>query len=141
MNNRPVEQALGILVPTHAADLPQELLSLSLSLVAQSRSLSSSLKPEEEIARPYACAEIACRRYVKRRLLAIHFYLMELLLTSIDELQINSLSRSPSVTRPPAMPAARIQEALYMVGQVSLGQFDRVETLSKRTCCWFAISS
>lgn len=63
MNNRPVEQALGILVPTHAADLPQELLSLSLSLVAQSRSLSSSLKPEEEIARPYACAEIACRRY------------------------------------------------------------------------------
>jgi len=62
MNNRPVEQALGILVPTHAADLPQELLSLSLSLVAQSRSLSSSLKPEEEIARPYACAEIACKR-------------------------------------------------------------------------------
>ncbi|KAJ5227500.1 uncharacterized protein N7469_007506 [Penicillium citrinum] len=65
MNNRPVEQALGILVPTHAADLPQELLSLSLSLVAQSRSLSSSLKPEEEIARPYACAEIACRRLTR----------------------------------------------------------------------------
>jgi origin recognition complex subunit 6 len=63
MNNRPVEQALGILVPTHAADLPQELLSLALNLVAQSRSFSSSLKPEEEIARPFACAEIACRRY------------------------------------------------------------------------------
>ncbi|KAJ5584906.1 Origin recognition complex subunit 6 [Penicillium hispanicum] len=62
MNNRPVEQALGILVPTHANDLPQELLSLALSLVAQSRSFSTSLKPEEEIARPYACAEIACRR-------------------------------------------------------------------------------
>ncbi|KAJ6129167.1 Origin recognition complex subunit 6 [Penicillium capsulatum] len=62
MNNRPVEQALGNLVPTHANDLPQELLSLALSLVAQSRSFSSSLKPEEEIARPYACAEIACRR-------------------------------------------------------------------------------
>lgn len=63
MNNRPVEQALGNLVPTHANDLPQELLGLALNLVAQSRSFSSSLKPEEEIARPYACAEIACRRY------------------------------------------------------------------------------
>lgn len=63
MNNRPVEQALGNLLPTHANDLPQELLSLAMSLVAQSRSFSSSLKPEEEVARPYACAEIACRRY------------------------------------------------------------------------------
>ncbi|THC98673.1 hypothetical protein EYZ11_001876 [Aspergillus tanneri] len=58
----PVEQALGTLLPTHVNDLPPELLSLALSLVAQSRSFSSSLKPEEEIARPYACAEIACRR-------------------------------------------------------------------------------
>ncbi|CEJ58064.1 hypothetical protein PMG11_06735 [Penicillium brasilianum] len=62
MNNRPVEQALGTLVPTHAGDLPQELLSLALNLVAQSRAFSASLKPEEEIARPYACAEIACKR-------------------------------------------------------------------------------
>ncbi|KAF7154959.1 hypothetical protein CNMCM5623_003217 [Aspergillus felis] len=62
MNNRPVEQALSLLVPTHANDLPPELVSLALSLVAQSRSFAASLKPEEEIARPYACAEIACRR-------------------------------------------------------------------------------
>ncbi|KAE8356328.1 origin recognition complex, subunit 6 [Aspergillus coremiiformis] len=65
MNNRPVEQALGTLLPTHASDLPQELLSLALSLVAQSRSFSTSLRPEEEIARPYACAEIACRRLTR----------------------------------------------------------------------------
>ncbi|KAE8377025.1 origin recognition complex, subunit 6 [Aspergillus bertholletiae] len=65
MNNRPVEQALGTLLPTHADDLPQELLSLALSLVAQSRSFSTSLRPEEEIARPYACAEIACRRLTR----------------------------------------------------------------------------
>ncbi|PYI11501.1 hypothetical protein BO78DRAFT_333755 [Aspergillus sclerotiicarbonarius CBS 121057] len=65
MNNRPVEQALGTLLPTHAQDLPPELLSLALSLVAQSRSFSSSLKPEEEIARPYACAEIACKRLTR----------------------------------------------------------------------------
>ncbi|RMJ22373.1 hypothetical protein PHISP_06757 [Aspergillus sp. HF37] len=62
MNNRPVEQALAKLLPTHANELPEELLSLSLSLVAQSRSFSTSLRPEEEIARPYACAELACKR-------------------------------------------------------------------------------
>ncbi|GKZ24071.1 hypothetical protein AbraIFM66951_008884 [Aspergillus brasiliensis] len=65
MNNRPVEQALATLLPTHTQDLPQELLSLAISLVAQSRSFSSSLKPEEEIARPYACAEIACKRLTR----------------------------------------------------------------------------
>ncbi|KOS41943.1 hypothetical protein ACN38_g7164 [Penicillium nordicum] len=65
MNNRPVEQALSTLVPTHANDLPQELLSYAMSLVAQSRSFSSSLKPEEEIARPYACSEIACKRLTR----------------------------------------------------------------------------
>ncbi|RAH50314.1 uncharacterized protein BO95DRAFT_470501 [Aspergillus brunneoviolaceus CBS 621.78] len=65
MNNRPVEQALATLLPTHAQDLPPDLLSLAVSLIAQSRSLSSSLKPEEEIARPYACAEIACRRLTR----------------------------------------------------------------------------
>ncbi|KAJ5239111.1 Origin recognition complex subunit 6 [Penicillium chermesinum] len=65
MNNRQVEQAIGNLLPTHANDIPQELLSLATSLVAQSRSFSASLKPEEEIARPYACAEIACRRLTR----------------------------------------------------------------------------
>ncbi|KAG2416745.1 hypothetical protein HFD88_007961 [Aspergillus terreus] len=65
MNNRPVEQALATLLPTHANDLPPDLVSLSLSLVAQSRSFSASLKPEEEIARPYACAEIACKRLTR----------------------------------------------------------------------------
>ncbi|PYH96599.1 hypothetical protein BO71DRAFT_348685 [Aspergillus ellipticus CBS 707.79] len=65
MNNRPVEQALATLLPTHAQDLPPELVSLAMSLVAQSRSFSSSLKPEEEIARPHACAEIACKRLTR----------------------------------------------------------------------------
>ncbi|KAL3479310.1 origin recognition complex, subunit 6 [Aspergillus californicus] len=62
MNNRPVDQALATLLPTHAHDIPQELRSLALSFVAQSRSFSSSLKPDEDIARPYACAELACKR-------------------------------------------------------------------------------
>lgn len=68
MNNRPVEQALATLLPSYANELPLELLSLAQSLVAQSRSYSASLKPEEEIARPYACAEIACKRSVGNQL-------------------------------------------------------------------------
>ncbi|KAL4863981.1 hypothetical protein BDV12DRAFT_176815 [Aspergillus spectabilis] len=65
MNNRPVEQALATLLPTHANDIPQELRSLALSFVAQSRSFSASLKPDEEIARPFACAELACRKLAR----------------------------------------------------------------------------
>ncbi|KAL4996087.1 origin recognition complex, subunit 6 [Aspergillus recurvatus] len=65
MNNRPVDQALATLLPTHAQDIPQELRSLALSFVAQSRSSSSSLKPDEEIARPFACAELACKRLAR----------------------------------------------------------------------------
>ncbi|KAL5048704.1 hypothetical protein BDW71DRAFT_177311 [Aspergillus fruticulosus] len=65
MNNRPVDQALTTLLPTHAQDIPQELRSLALSFVAQSRSSSSSLKPDEEIARPFACAELACKRLAR----------------------------------------------------------------------------
>lgn len=64
MTTRPVEQALSMLLPTHATELPPELLNLAQSLVAQSRSYATSLKPEEEIARPYACAEMACKRFV-----------------------------------------------------------------------------
>ncbi|EEA28780.1 hypothetical protein TMatcc_002869 [Talaromyces marneffei ATCC 18224] len=66
MNNlRPVERALATLLPTHENEMPPELLSLAQSFFAQSRSYSSSLKPEEEIARPHACAEIACRRLAR----------------------------------------------------------------------------
>ncbi|KAN0084857.1 Origin recognition complex, subunit 6 [Elaphomyces granulatus] len=65
MSTRPVEQALSMLLPTHATELPPELLNLAQSLVAQSRSYATSLKPEEEIARPYACAEMACKRLTR----------------------------------------------------------------------------
>ncbi|KAL9109551.1 MAG: hypothetical protein Q9227_005887 [Pyrenula ochraceoflavens] len=57
-----IEQSLNVLLPTLNSDLPQELIDLSTSLLAQSHSRASTLKPEEEIARPYACAEIACKR-------------------------------------------------------------------------------
>jgi len=60
--NRPTEQALLSLLPTHNSILPQPLIELASSLLAQSRHRATILKAEEEIARPYACAHIACDR-------------------------------------------------------------------------------
>ncbi|KAK0640328.1 hypothetical protein DIS24_g9480 [Lasiodiplodia hormozganensis] len=64
--SKPVEQALVGLVPAHNGPLPSELLSVAVSLLAQSRSKASSLRPEEEIARTYACAHLACERLKQR---------------------------------------------------------------------------
>ncbi|KAF3490849.1 uncharacterized protein GIQ15_00366 [Arthroderma uncinatum] len=62
MSHRSIEQALAGLLPALAEELPRELVNLASSLLTQSRSSGASLKPEMEIARPYACAEIACKR-------------------------------------------------------------------------------
>ncbi|KAF2764271.1 hypothetical protein EJ03DRAFT_331999 [Teratosphaeria nubilosa] len=61
----PVELCLSSLLPT-LSPLPAELIQFSNSLLAQSRARASSLKPEEEIARTYACCHIACERLGKR---------------------------------------------------------------------------
>lgn len=82
----PIQQALVTLVPT-LNTLPQELIDLSTSLLAQSRNKASSLKAEEEIGRTYACAHIAVER-LKHRL-------------DIDKI----------VARPPVAP--RIYKKLY----------------------------
>ncbi|KAG5928672.1 hypothetical protein E4U42_000204 [Claviceps africana] len=60
--SRQVEQALLSLMPTHGSDLPPSLVELAGSLLAQSRHRASTLKADEEIARHYACANIACER-------------------------------------------------------------------------------
>ncbi|EGZ70174.1 hypothetical protein NEUTE2DRAFT_130196 [Neurospora tetrasperma FGSC 2509] len=60
--NRSIEQALLSLLPTHNTTLPQPLVDLASSLLAQSRHRASTLKAEEEIARTYACAHLACDR-------------------------------------------------------------------------------
>lgn len=57
-----IQQSLSALLPTHAQRLPAPLTHLSESLLAQSRQRASHLKPEEEIARAFACCEIACKR-------------------------------------------------------------------------------
>ncbi|KAF1989307.1 hypothetical protein K402DRAFT_390891 [Aulographum hederae CBS 113979] len=60
--NKSIEQSLHTLLPSYSSSLPPELLNLATSLLAQSRSKASTLKSEEEIARPYACAHLACER-------------------------------------------------------------------------------
>ncbi|KAF7507758.1 hypothetical protein GJ744_010059 [Endocarpon pusillum] len=68
-----IEQSLSLLLPSLSDQLPNELIALSNSLLAQSRNKASNLKPEEEIARPYACCEIACKRLgSKLKLPALH---------------------------------------------------------------------
>ena len=61
----PVELALASLLPT-ISFLPPELIALSTSLLAQSRSKASHLRADEEIGRTYACAHIACERLKNR---------------------------------------------------------------------------
>lgn len=60
--DRSITQSLTGLIPTLNGPLPPSLIELAISLLAQSRSRASSLKGEEEIARSYACANIACER-------------------------------------------------------------------------------
>ncbi|KAK5166205.1 uncharacterized protein LTR77_008466 [Saxophila tyrrhenica] len=57
----PIDLSLSSLVPT-LSPIPDELTNLASSLLAQSRSKASALKPEEEIGRTYACCHIACQR-------------------------------------------------------------------------------
>jgi hypothetical protein len=68
MSRASVEQALTGLIPALNGPLPPELLELALSLLARSRSVANSLKSDEEIARPYACAQLACERQDKKRI-------------------------------------------------------------------------
>ena len=62
MASSDLHSALQTLLPTLNSSFPPDLLSLSSSLLAQSRIRASKLKADEEIARPFACAEIACKR-------------------------------------------------------------------------------
>ena len=62
--SRAVDQDLINLLPSFSGPLPVKLRNLAASLIAQSKSKASSLKPEEEIARGYACAHLACEKCV-----------------------------------------------------------------------------
>jgi origin recognition complex subunit 6 len=60
--SRQIEQTLFSLMPSYGSDLPPSLVELAGSLLAQSRLKASTLKAEEEVARIYACANLACDR-------------------------------------------------------------------------------
>ena len=60
--SRAVERDLFSLLPTYSEELPPPLVELASSLLAQSRHRASTLKQEEEVARAYACCQIACER-------------------------------------------------------------------------------
>ncbi|KAL1900472.1 hypothetical protein Cpir12675_000944 [Ceratocystis pirilliformis] len=49
-------------MPSHGPIIPPQLVDLAGSLVVQSRQRASTLKAEEEIARSYCCAHLACDR-------------------------------------------------------------------------------
>lgn len=111
--SRTLETTLLSLLPTYpeASSLPPPLVELASSLLAQSRHNASTLKAEEEVARVYACANIACER----------------LKTSLDLPQIQS--------RPPVPP--RIYKRLYthldhILPVGSVGKSGRVRTPSSK---------
>ena len=60
---QPTLQPLLSLLPSYnSTTLPLPLTTTASALLAQSRLRAANLKPEEEIARPYACAELAVDR-------------------------------------------------------------------------------
>jgi origin recognition complex subunit 6 len=65
-----IHRTLNLIVPT-ATTLPPSLIDLATNLLAQSRAKVPSLKPDEEIARPFACCHIACERLKHRLALEI----------------------------------------------------------------------
>ena len=103
--DKQITQALTSLVPALTGPLPPEMLELSASLLAQSRSKASSLKAEEEIARSYACANIACERWVIARLP------YEWILLSVTARLKQSLDLPKIESRPPCPP--KVYQKLY----------------------------
>jgi origin recognition complex subunit 6 len=65
-----IHQNLNLIIPT-ASTLPLTLINLATDLLAQSRAKAPTLKPDEEIARPFACCHIACERLKNRLALEI----------------------------------------------------------------------
>ncbi|KAL9597653.1 MAG: hypothetical protein Q9219_004980 [cf. Caloplaca sp. 3 TL-2023] len=58
--DKAIIQALGSLIPEFNGPFPQDLLELAVSLLALSRNKAGNLRADEEIARSYACAHLAC---------------------------------------------------------------------------------
>ena len=119
--SRPIEQALTNLIPRHSGSLPPELIELASSLLAQSRTKASNLKAEEEIGRTYACANIACERYLMF-LFLWYFHLLPDFMLMVYRHRLKTTLNLPKIEpRPPIPP--RLYSKLY-------GYFDRTLTAS-----------
>ena len=93
-------------MPTHGTALPPTLLELASSLLVQSRHKASNLKADEEIARSYACAHIACDRRV-----SLEAYTYNAIATDSSTRLKVSLDLPPIEPRPPIPP--RVYKKLY----------------------------
>jgi len=119
----PVEQALITLVPSFNV-LPTELVQLASALLVQSKSKASNLKPDEEIGRIYACANIACERYVRHRLFRLD--------ASNDHLQLENPSRTRKARSKTTSPTTSLQEALYLPRPIPLYTSHTANTTTDR---------
>lgn len=109
--SRPIEQTLSNLIPRWSEDLPIELIDLARSLLAQSRT-KCTLKPEEEIARTYACANLACERYCLFN--TISFIPNFRLLIGIPLQSENNAQPPPNRAAPPNT-TQKLQETLHLL--------------------------
>lgn len=101
--------------------LPAELLELSITLLAHSRSRISNLKPHEEVARSYACAHIACDRYFSRPNFSVSRFSAEF---GCSRLRI-ALDLPPVTAKPPL--PQRAYRSLLAHFQKSLNASTRVD--------------
>jgi len=63
MSRLTISNDLYSLLPGLTATLPPELIELTSSLLSQSRTKAERLGKDQEGARGYVCANLACERY------------------------------------------------------------------------------
>lgn len=105
----PIETSLITLVPT-LNSLPDELVDLATSLLAQSRAKAANLRPEEEIGRTFVVCHLACERWVILCLTAFVCVFKSCLTNRVYRLK-QKLAIEKINARPPVPP--RIYKKLY----------------------------
>src|SRR4051812_37012620 len=58
-----MENTILTLIPTSTTEIPEALTATAKALFTQSKQKIITLKPQEEPARTYICAHLACERY------------------------------------------------------------------------------
>jgi origin recognition complex subunit 6 len=146
--NRSIEQALISLIPTHNSDLPPPLLELATSLLAQSQHKASTLKQDEEIARPYACAHLACDRLkISLNLPPIHPRppvpprIYKRLYNHLDKILPNHTPSGRSTPGRVRTPSAKLREQDDFLGSRSKSSFSKATAGQERSLADFRTPS